>query len=404
MTATVFYDNVNEQAILSVAFALGGVATDPTTVTCVVTDPAGLITVHTYLGSAPADVAKSGAGAYQLVVPCVPSITGVDGLWGYNWVAAGTVSDIQPGTWRVLPANTSQLWYVGLEEMKDRLSITDNADDSVLQTAIAATAGWINTYTARHFNRVTEARTFVPYDIYELDIDDLAGPPTSFAVDFNGDGIYEQAWTLDTDYQLYYGKDRFNLSSMGIARPYEKARVITSGKTFPFTWPFSPLNRVQITGPWGWPAVPAMVPEANRILAADLFKMKDAPFGVAGVSDIGLVRIQSNPWLVEMLRPFVKGKRKAGMLWVLITQLSWESRDVRPDHRQLRRADPGRDPESRQREPGRAGPVRSFLSWLACCSGVHYGCRRGLSPLGSTNCCPYWEGWRAGYAWQSRNR
>lgn len=312
MTATVFYDNANEQAVLSAAFALNGADADPTTVTCVITDPAGLITIHTYLGAVPSDIAKQSAGHYQLVVPCSPSIANVDGLWGYNWVAAGNVSDVQPGTWRVLPASLSQLFYVGLEEMKDRLSITDSTDDYALQTSITAASGWVSEYVGRHFYRVTETRTFVPYDIYNLAVDDLV-TVTALNVDYDGDGIYEQAWTQGTDYQLYFGKDRYNLGSLGVARPYEKIRVINSGRTFPFTWPFSPANRVQITGTWGWPAVPPMVAEATRILTADEFRMKDAPFGVAGVSDLGLVRIQSNPWLVENLTRYIKGGRKVGV-------------------------------------------------------------------------------------------
>jgi hypothetical protein len=59
--------------------------------------------------------------------------------------------------------------------------------------------------------------------------------------------------------------------------------------------------------------VPWQVAEANRILATDEFKFKDAPFGVAGVSDIGVVRIQANPWLVENLARFVNPRHKVGI-------------------------------------------------------------------------------------------
>jgi hypothetical protein len=196
--------------------------------------------------------------------------------------------------------------------MKDRLGITDSSTDYALQTAIASASGWVSEYCGRHFYRITETRTFVPYDIYSLAVDDLV-TVTALNVDYDGDGIYEQVWTQGTDYQLLFGKDRYNLGSLGVARPYEKIRVITSGRTFPFTWPFSPANRVQIAGTWGWPAVPPMVAEATRILTADEFRMKDAPFGVAGVSDLGLVRIQSNPWLVENLARYIKGGRKVGV-------------------------------------------------------------------------------------------
>lgn len=315
MTATVFYDSLNEIALISNSFTnAAGALADPTAVSCTITEPSGTSVTHTFAGALPADIVKVSTGKYTLSVPCSPASAGVDGLWGFRWDGTGAVSDTQPGTWRVLPPNVSQLWYVGLEEMKDRLGITDTSQDYALQTSIAASAGWLNEYTGRHFNRVTETRTFVPRDIYSLRVDDMVpGTTINLSVDFDGDGIYEQAWTEGTDYQRFTGAGTFNVNASGIPRPYEHIRVISSGRTFPFTWPFSPVNRVQINTTWGWPAVPWPVSEANRILAADLFKMKDAPFGIAGMGDLGVVRITSNPWLVEQLRPFMRPRRKVGV-------------------------------------------------------------------------------------------
>ena len=314
MTATVFYDSSAEVALLTNTFTSSGNQADPTTVSCIVTDPSNTSVTHTFAGAAPADISKVSTGKYTLAVPCSPAVAGVDGLWGFEWIGTGAVSDVQPGTWRVLPASVSQLWYVGLEEMKGRLGITDTSQDYEIQTSIAASAGWVNSYTGRHFNRVTETRTYQPDNIYELDIDDVVpGSAITVSVDQDGDGVYEQAWTQGTDYVLKLGRGRYNVNASGEARPYRKLQVAGSGKLLPFTWPLTHLDRVQIATTWGWTAVPWQVTEANRILAADLFKLKDAPFGVAGVSDIGLVRIQSNPWLVEMLRPYVNPRRKAGV-------------------------------------------------------------------------------------------
>jgi hypothetical protein len=317
VTATVFYDSANEIALLSNTFLdSSGTAADPGTVACIVTEPSGASVTHTYNGTAPADVTRVSAGKYTLSVPCSPSASGIDGLWGYEWIGTGGVSDVQPGTWRVLPATVSQLWYVGLEEMKDRLGITDSDGDYALQTAIATSAGWVNGYCGRHFNRITEARTYQPDNVWVLDIDDLVDDPSiAVAVDQDGDVVYEQSWTRNTDYQLRYGAGRYNrnITGTGAARPFRQLQVIQSGKWLPFTWPYSHLDRVQITGPWGWPQVPWQVAEANRILAADLYKMKDAPFGVAGVTDIGVARVQANPWLAELLREFINPRHKVGV-------------------------------------------------------------------------------------------
>ena len=316
MTATVFYDSVNEIALLTNTFlsSPGGAPADPATVFCVITEPAGMSVTHTYGGAAPADIVKVSTGKYTLSIPCSPTATGIDGLWGFQWTGTGAVSDVQPGSWRVLPAAVSQLWYCGLEEMKDRMGITDSSEDYAMQTAIAAAGGWINEFCYRHFNRITETRTYQPHTMWVLDIDDLVDDPSiTVKVDLDGDGTFEQTWIRGTDFQLRYGPDRYNPNVTGITRPFRQLQVIQSGKWLPFTWPYSHLDRVQIAGPWGWPAVPWQVAEANRILAADIFKMKDAPFGIAGISDLGIAHVQSNPWLVENLRPFINGRRKVGV-------------------------------------------------------------------------------------------
>ena len=89
---------------------------------------------HTYLGAIPPDVVKVGTGKYTLSVPCSPAKAGVDGLWGYEWVGTGTVSDVQPGTWRVMDENfTLNLMVLVL--------ITDAAPVDASQRALDAYLG-----------------------------------------------------------------------------------------------------------------------------------------------------------------------------------------------------------------------------------------------------------------------
>lgn len=313
MSATIFYDDVNEIALLTNTFTLNGSSADPTTVSCVITEPSGVSVTHTYNGTAPADIAKPLVGKYTLAVPCSPSVTGVDGLWSFVWIGTGAVSDVQPGTWRVLPESVGR-FYCGLEELKDRLGITDNIDDSSAQMAIQAASNWINEYCGQHFYRVTETRTFRPFNIWELPIDPLVSV-TQLSVDTVGNGTFDQAWTQNVDYQLLLGENQYNVNAAGVPRPYRRVQVLQAGKWFPFTWPYSHLDRIQIAGTWGWPAVPPGVSQACLVLSAQWFKEKDAPFGVAGVSDFGLVRVQTNPWVVEHLRPYIYTRRKVGVLW-----------------------------------------------------------------------------------------
>jgi hypothetical protein len=311
MTSTIFYDDVNEIALLTNNFQLNGVNTDPTTVSCVVTDPSGTSVTHTYAGALPADITKPLVGKYSLSVPCSPVIAGIDGLWSYVWIGTGAVSDVQPGTWRVLPESVNQ-FYCGLEELKDRLGITDNTDDYAAQMAIQAASSWIAEYCAQPFYRLTETRTFRPHDIWALDIDPVI-TVTALNVDTDGDGVFEQAWVQGTDYQLLVGDNSYNVNAYGVARPYRRVQVLQAGKWFPFVWPYSHLDRIQISGTWGWPAVPPPVAQACLVLAAQWFKEKDAPFGILGTSDFGVTRIQQSPWTVEQLRPYIYTKRKVGV-------------------------------------------------------------------------------------------
>lgn len=311
MSATIFYDNVNEIALLTNNFLLNGASADPTTISCVVTEPAGVSVTHTFAGAAPADIVKVSTGKYTLSVPCSPSAAGIDGLWSFEWIGTGAVSDVQPGTWRVLPEAVGR-FYAGLEELKDRLGVTDTTDDSSAQMAIQAASSWISEYCGQPFYRVIETRTYQPHDIWALNIDPLVSV-SALNVDTTGNGVFDQAWVLNTDYALKLDENQYNVNAAGVARPYRRVQVLQAGKWFPPVWPYSHLDRVQIIGTWGWPAVPPPVTQACLTLAAQFWKEKDAPFGVAGVSDFGVVRIQTNPWVVELLRPYIYSKRKVGV-------------------------------------------------------------------------------------------
>ncbi len=317
MTATVFWDSVSELATITATFVnASGTPTDPTAVSCAVTDPAAAQTVHTYAGVAPADITKTGTGVYQLIVPCSPSVSGIEGLWSYTFIGTGTASDVQPGTWRVLATDQNK-WYVGPEELKDRLGQLDNTTDSQLASVCLATSRWVDRYCGRHFFRVSDVRTYQPDNLWLLTTDDIVSVAT-LKVDNDGDGVYETTWTQGTNYQLRLGQGQYdqgiyNQLQSGEPKPYTQVQVIGGSNFFPFTWPYVHLDRVQITGVFGWPQVPPVVTQAALLIAADWFKLKDAPWGVAGIADLGVIRVQSNPWIHEQLRPYCRPRGKVGI-------------------------------------------------------------------------------------------
>lgn len=327
MTSTVFYDSENQIALLTNTFTnTAGAPADPTTVSCVVTDPSGTVTTCTYEGAAPATIVRVSAGVYTLSVPCSPALPGIDGLWGGEWIGTGSVSDVQPSTWRVLPAATSQLWYIGLEEFKDRLSIPDDTDDYQCQVAIAGASQAVNRHCGRHFNRITETRTYQPFNIWLLDVDDIVpGASIQVNVDLTGSGAFSTPYTLNVDYQLRVGDGMYNPNIYGGGEilPYRQLQIISSGNWWPFTWPYTHLDRVQIATTWGWSLVPPPVVQGTFLIAAQLFKLKDAPFGIAGNANFGTsVRtqewaassmIQGDSTLMQLFVPYINARRKVGV-------------------------------------------------------------------------------------------
>ncbi len=351
MSSQVLYNSPTEAiAITSVVFTdLSGATADPSAVSLVLTDPAGTITNFTYsTGSAPNHIVKDSAGHYSLTVDGIS----VPGLYTFVWVGSGNnVQQVTPGTFRLVPLTNvgygMQYWYTGLEELKSRLSpkgnpLTDpnyHNFDYEAQLAIHCVANWINRWTGRHFYRLQEARTYMPDTIWELPVDDIVASTaglTTVALDYDGDGVYETNWgtpapPLGSDaafnyYTLKIGnpsnyEDNWNPNAAGgVPRPYNQLQALmvpgatgTNGAWLPFVWPYAHLNRVQVTTSWGWDYVPPEVQQASMMLCVDIYKSKDTPWGMAGTAETGLVRVQSNPWVVELLRPYVNFRRKVGV-------------------------------------------------------------------------------------------
>lgn len=334
MTDTPVYFNNAEQVIplTSEYRNAAGALTDPSAIILVVTDPHGTATTYTFTnpGTDPNQIVKDSTGEYHIdLMPFSGMTPPPSGLWTFVWTGAGgsvaNGAQVEAGTFRVVPYGDLGLgmtrWYCSKEELKSRLQIdaTDTGDDYEIQLAIQATSDWITRYCGRHFYRVTETRTFRPENVWQLFIDDLV-TCTSVDLDYDGDGVYEVHWTEGIQYQLLRYNASYNVNDLGVAQPRNDLQVIygtpanpVGGQWLPWIWPFTQQNRVSITAVWGWPDVPPGVTQAALLMAADMFKMKDAPWGVAGVGELGLVKTQSNPMVVELLRPYINVRKKVGV-------------------------------------------------------------------------------------------
>lgn len=294
MAAEVFYNHASELATVTNTFEVNGTATDPTTVTLVITDPAGTAATYTY---ALAEITKDSAGVYHKDVSCASTLSGTL-TWQYVWIGTGTATDVVAGTWQTYPTDQSRL-YCTPEQLKSRTGISDSLDDNEILSACEAVSRWIDNYCDRQFYRISAARTFTPCGQYNLDVDDLVSV-TTVKTDPGGDGTFEIAWSA-SDYQLL----PVNPAAYGETRPYTALRAVGS-QLFPVVYGGLPIrsNLVQVDGVWGWPAVPDPVRHAAAILAGDYLKLGSMTFGVAGYGDYGAVRARMSNPAMSMLDPY----------------------------------------------------------------------------------------------------
>lgn len=172
--------------------------------------------------------------------------------------------------------------YATVELLKTRLRITDVTDDAALTGALAAASRAVNQFCARQFNQAdaAEDRQFAALTSELLVVDDFH---TSVGLVVDGTAYDSGVHTLEPLNGIVDGEPGW---------PFWRVR----GSGFSGT--------VTVTAAWGWAAVPGSVVEATLTTAMEIFKMKDAPFGIQGMVDFGLIRIRDNARVTQMLAPY----------------------------------------------------------------------------------------------------
>lgn len=178
--------------------------------------------------------------------------------------------------------------YVELEELKATLELSGEgfADDDLRLMLTAASRG-IDGATGRRFWEDADAaqqRVYTPVSADWLQIDDLI-ELTSLKTDTDGNGTFENTWTLNTDFVLE------PLNAAADARPWTSVSRHPRGsyRELPVDLPRS----VQVTGKFGWDAVPEGIKAATSIVATKLVRRaREAPFGIVSIGiDGAAVRI-----------------------------------------------------------------------------------------------------------------
>jgi hypothetical protein len=178
--------------------------------------------------------------------------------------------------------------YCSLADVKTALRITDTIDDAMLEMSINSASRLIDQYCNRYFwlgATNTEQRYYSTNDPYWVWIDDLV-EFTSLDTSSNMKNQYDINWTNSGDYPDYELTPKNNLSN-GYYSPYTGIKA-TGHYLFPY---FGDNSLIRVTGRWGWSSVPDPIKQATVIQASRLFKRLESPLGVAGVSDIGIMRV-----------------------------------------------------------------------------------------------------------------
>ncbi|MEU8055709.1 head-tail connector protein [Microbispora bryophytorum] len=197
--------------------------------------------------------------------------------------------------------------YATLDELKSYLSIDDEIDDAEITSALASASREIDRYCDRQFNKSETATTriFRPKSNLIASVDDFwTTDGLIIKTDPNNDGTYSTTWTA-SDYEL---APLNGVVDGELGWPYFKIRVVSMGIGFPM----SSRASLQVTAQWGWGESPAPVTQACLIIASETFKVKTAPFGVAGYDQWGPVRVKNSPIAMRMLAPYRRFPFKVG--------------------------------------------------------------------------------------------
>jgi len=190
--------------------------------------------------------------------------------------------------------------YTTLNDVKAALNLEDSIDNAALEVAIATASRQIDDYCGRFFYKdgteiAPATRYYSPDNAWTLATDDFVSI-SEIASDDNFDRTYATVWET-SDFMV----EPVNNPSRG----WPLTRVLAVGSyIFPNTLPQS----VRLKGVFGWSAIPYEVKSAAKIQASRLFLRNQSPFGIAGNTDLGTVRLAAklDADVEALLRPLRK--------------------------------------------------------------------------------------------------
>jgi hypothetical protein len=190
--------------------------------------------------------------------------------------------------------------YTTLNDVKDSLNLDDSIDNAAIELAIATASRQIDDYCGRFFYKDgTEAapatRYYSPTDFYTVVVDDFVSL-SEIATDDTFDQLYQTVWTVS---------DRMFEPVNNPSRGWPLSRILAVGS---YIFPANLPQSVRLRGIFGWSSVPFEVKTAAKIQASRLFLRNQSPFGIAGNTDLGTVRLAAklDADVEALLRPMRK--------------------------------------------------------------------------------------------------
>jgi len=195
--------------------------------------------------------------------------------------------------------------YLTTAEARTYAGLSDLADTELLDDVVTAVSRAIDNACQRtFFQQTATARTFATDYGTKLVLgafNDLVSA-TTLKFDEDGDGVFEK--TIAAANFALLPPDGGGFPETG---PYTHVELYNS-TLFPVPGGTAGSGRThltQITGTWGWPAVPAQVKQACRLQVARVMKRQESPLGVAGFGEFGVVRVSRlDPDIDAMLQPY----------------------------------------------------------------------------------------------------
>lgn len=180
---------------------------------------------------------------------------------------------------------------------------------TVLQDCINAASRGIDSYCGNRQFWADAAPTVRRYKVSESDVawvDDISDASSiTVKTDPDGDNSFSTVWAA-SDYEL----SPYNVDAESSV-PYAYYRIHSMGNRF---FPVNDFRRtLEVTAKFGWSAVPAQVKQACLMKSNMLALRKDSPYGIAGFSEFGVVRINrvEDPEIIRLLAPFVRSNVSA---------------------------------------------------------------------------------------------